>query len=110
MKATKSCIQKCYFLTFFRPVDDPVAQQLILLCAKGTRAVPDEQKVLLLSTNNSSSNINKVSVFGKGKYCFHRPKSKIVKLTLLDPNKKDQLMTTCILKHSNVVTRITTIK
>ena len=83
MKATKSCIQKCYFLTFFRPVYDPVTHQLILLCAKGTRAVPDKQKVLVLSTNNSSSNINKVSVFEKGKYCFHRPKSKIVKLTLL---------------------------
>ena len=26
------------------------------------------------STNNSSSNINKIYVFGKGKYCFHGPK------------------------------------
>ena len=26
------------------------------------------------STNNSSSDINKISVFGKGSYCFHGPK------------------------------------
>ena len=88
MKATKSCKQKCYFLTFFRPVDDPVTHQLILLCAKGTRAVPDKQKVLVLSTNNSSSNINKVSVFGKGKYCFHRPNNKIIKLNITTQIKK----------------------
>ena len=74
MKATKSCKQKCYFLTFFRPVDDPVAQQLILLCVKGTRAVPDEQKVLVLSTNNSSSNINKVLCSEKEKTVFTDPK------------------------------------
>ena len=42
MKATKFCKQKCCFLTFFCPADDQVAHQLILLCAKGTRAVPDK--------------------------------------------------------------------
>ena len=52
----------------------------MLLCAKGTRAVPDKQKASLKElvvdnpTNNSSSNINEISVFGKGKYCFHGPK------------------------------------
>ena len=56
---------------------------IILLCAKDTGAVPDKQKVLVFSTNSSSSNINKISVFGKEKYCFHGPNSKIVKLILL---------------------------
>ena len=37
------------------------------------------------STNNSSSDINKISVFGKGKYCFHGPKDRQVKHY---PNKK----------------------
>ena len=31
MKATKFCKQKCYFLAFFCPADDPVALELILL-------------------------------------------------------------------------------
>ena len=44
MKATKFCRQKCCFLTFFCPADDQVANQRILQCAKGTRAVPDKQK------------------------------------------------------------------
>ena len=58
MKTTKFCKQKCYFLTFFCPADDPVVHQLILLCAKGTKAVPDKQKtpvkelVVVNSTNN----------------------------------------------------------
>ena len=46
MKATKFCKQKCYFLTFFRPADDPVA--LILLCEKGTREVPGRQKASVI--------------------------------------------------------------
>ena len=52
-----------------------------ILCAKGTRAVPDKQtasaKELVVhvdnSMNNWSSNISKISVFGKGKYCFAGP-------------------------------------
>ena len=52
-----------------------------ILCAKGTRAVPDKQKAsakeLVVhvdnSMNNWSSNISKISVFGKGKYCFRGP-------------------------------------
>ena len=49
----------------------------IIVSAKDTRAVPDKQEasvkelVVDNSTNNSSSNINKISVFGKGKYRFH---------------------------------------
>ena len=31
MKAAKFCKQKCYFLAFFCPADDPVAHLLILL-------------------------------------------------------------------------------
>ena len=56
------------------------------------RAVPDKQKesvkelVVDNSTNNSSSNINKISVFGKGKYCFSDPKDRQVKHYY--PNKK----------------------
>ena len=40
------------------------------------------------STNNSSSNINKISVFGKGKYClfFTDPKDRQVKHYY--PNKR----------------------
>ena len=44
------------------------------------RAEPDNHKasvkevVVDNSTINTSSNINKISVFGKGKYCFHGPK------------------------------------
>ena len=38
------------------------------------------------STNNSSSNIHKISVFGKGKYCFSDPKDRQVKHYY--PNKK----------------------
>ena len=84
MKATKFCKQKCYFLTFFCPADDRVAH-IILLCAKGTRAVPDKQKtsvkelVVDNSTNNSSSTINKSSVFGTGQYRFSDPKDRQVK-------------------------------
>ena len=80
MKATKCCKQRCYFLTFFCPADDSVAHQLILLCPKIFRAVPEKQKasvkelVVDNSTTISSSKINKISVFGKGKYCFHGPK------------------------------------
>lgn len=71
MKATKVCKQKCYSLTFFCPADDPMA-----LYAKGTRAAPGKQKMLVKelvvdnATNTSSSNINKISVFGKGKVLF----------------------------------------
>ena len=68
MKATKFCKQKCCFLTFFCPADRP-------------RAVPDKlqkasvkELVVDNSTNNSSFNIDKISVFGKGKYCFDGPK------------------------------------
>ena len=49
------------------------------------RAVADKQKasvkelVVDNSTNNSSSYINKISVFGKGKYCFSDPKDRQVK-------------------------------
>ena len=78
MKVTKFCKQKCYFLAFFCPADDPVAHKLnITMCKRHTRAVPDKQKasvkelVVDNSTNNSSSYMNKISVFGKGKYCFH---------------------------------------
>ena len=38
------------------------------------------------STNDSSSNINEISVFGKGKYCFSDPKDRQVKHYY--PNKK----------------------
>ena len=47
---------------------------------KGTRVVPRKQKASVIelvvdkSMNNKSSNINKISVFGKGKYCFYEPK------------------------------------
>ena len=50
-----------------------VRKGLTVNCAKGTRAALDKQKasvkelVVYSSTNNSSSNINKISVFGKGK-------------------------------------------
>ena len=71
MKATKVCKQKCYFLAFFSPADDPVT-----LYARDTGEAPDKQKALVKEldvdnpTNNSSSNINKISVFGKGKVLF----------------------------------------
>ena len=58
------------------------------MCKRHQRAVPNEQKVLVFSTNNSSSNIYKISVFGKGKYCFHRPNNKIVKLNITTQIKK----------------------
>ena len=45
MKATKFSKQKCYFLTFFCPADNPVAHYLILLYAKGTGMVPGKQKI-----------------------------------------------------------------
>ena len=44
--------------------------------------------MLVFSTNNSSSNINNISLFGKGKYCFHGPNSKIVKLNITTKIKK----------------------
>ena len=57
MKATKFCKQKCCFLTFFCPADRP-------------RAVPDKlqkasvkELVVDNSTNNSSFNTDKISVF-----------------------------------------------
>ena len=79
IKATKFCKQKCYFLAFFCPADDQVAHY-ITMCKRHSRAVPDNQKasvkelVVDNSTNNSFSNLSKISVFGKGKYCFHGPK------------------------------------
>ena len=54
-------------------------------CEKGTRAAPDKQKasvkemVVDNSTNNSSSNMNKISVFGKGNTVFTDPKDRQVK-------------------------------
>ena len=59
MKATKFCKQK------------RVLPGIII-----GRVLPGKQKASVMelvvdsSTNNSSSNINKISVFGKGKYCF----------------------------------------
>ena len=46
------------------------------------------------STNNSSSNINKISVFGKEKYCFHARTQKIVKAVTLSTgsSQKEILM------------------
>ena len=46
---------------------------------KGTRAVPGKQKASVIelavdNSTNNSLNINKISVFGKGKYCFHGPR------------------------------------
>ena len=58
------------------------------MCKRHQRAVPNEQKVLVFSTNNSSSNIYKISVFGKGKYCFHRNNNKIAKLNITTQIKK----------------------
>ena len=61
------------------------------MCKRHTRAVPDKQKasvkelVVDNSTNNSFSDINKISVFGKGIYCFTDPKDRQVKHY---PNKK----------------------
>ena len=57
------------------------------------RAVPDKlqkasvkEVVVDNSTNNSSFNINKISLFGKGKYCFSGPRDRQVKHYYL--NKK----------------------
>ena len=81
MKATKFCKQKCCFLTFFCPADRP-------------RAVPDKlqkasvkELVVDNSTNNSSFNIDTISVFGKGQNTvFTDPKDRQVKHYY--PNKK----------------------
>ena len=80
------------FSSIFCPANDPVAHYLILLCVKGTRAVANKQKasvkelVVDNSTNNLSSNINKISVFRKGKYYFQT--QKIVKLNITTQIKK----------------------
>ena len=71
MKAAKFCKQKCYFLPFFCPANHSMAYKLILH-AKGTRAVPGKQKVSVMELVVDSST-NKISVLGKGKYCFHGP-------------------------------------
>ena len=78
--------------TFFR---QPFSKQLY---AKGTRVVPDKQKepvkelVVDNSTNNSSSNISKISAFGKGKYCFHGSKDRQVEHYC--PNEKTVTLST----------------
>ena len=58
------------------------------MCKRHQRAVPNKQKVLVFSKNNSSSNIYKISVVGKGKYYFHRHNNKIVKLNFTTQIKK----------------------
>ena len=102
IKVTKFCKQKCYILTFFCFTDDPVKHKLILLYVKGTRAVPGKQKASAIGlvvdnlTNNSSFNFNKISVFRKRKYCFHRQKKGTTakKVILRDP--KEDVDKVCI--------------
>ena len=63
----------------------PLYPLLILLYAKGTTAVPGKKRARVIelladnSTNNSSSNINKILVFGKEKTVFKDPKDRQVK-------------------------------
>ena len=88
LKATKVLQTEMLFSNIFLSLWWPGGTLTdIINCAKGTRAAPDKQKasvkemVVDNSTNNSSSNINKISVFGKGKTLFSRTQ-KIVKLNI----------------------------
>ena len=54
-----------YFLT---------SVKLILVCAKGTTAVPGKQKASIIGQLVVDNSMNKIFVFGKGKNCFHGPK------------------------------------
>ena len=90
MKATKFCNQKYYFLTIFVPLMTRLninwynyVQKAPLQYPKKKKA-PVKELVVDNSTNNSSSNINKISVFGKGKYClfYFSRTQKIVKLNI----------------------------
>ena len=93
LKATKVLQTEMLFSNIFLSLWWPCGTLTdIINCAKGTRAAPDKQKasvkemVVDNSTNNSSSNINKISVFGKGNTVFTDPKDRQVKHYY--PNKK----------------------
>ena len=86
LKATKVLQTEMLFSNIFLSLWWPRGTLTdIINCAKGTRAAPDKQKasvkemVVDNSTNNSSSNINKISVFGKGNTVFTDPKDRQVK-------------------------------
>ena len=90
MKATKFCNQKYYFLTIFVPLMTGWNINWYNYVQKAPGQYPKKKKapvkelVVDNSTNNSSSNINKISVFGKGKYClfYFSRTQKIVKLNI----------------------------